>query len=305
MNNVLFTKIIFSRNLKDYKFIPKLTNENKEEIIKKIQEVFDGEMKTLTLNKLSQTDVKFLKDNRLLCDKSTFVLVDKKKNTALNLFAGEHISIVSTMYGFDITSYKHAKEKLDILTSKVSLAFSDEYGYLMSDITKIGAGLEIISYVYLDGIKAINKIDQVKLNMKKLGYNLSNTENNKIYTISTKCNLGKSEQEIFEDFEKVLLNLSNLEKESSKVLDISNHEEIVDKSYRTRAILESAYMMKYDELNELLSNIRIGKNLDIIDIKNKDLIELEKLVFNKGAEFIGKSELIELAERVKKIMKGE
>ena len=33
MNNILFSRLIFFRNLKDYKFVPKLTEEKQKEII--------------------------------------------------------------------------------------------------------------------------------------------------------------------------------------------------------------------------------------------------------------------------------
>ncbi|MBR2970132.1 MAG: hypothetical protein IKC49_03655 [Clostridia bacterium] len=119
------------------------------------------------------------------------------------------------------------------------------------------------------------------------------------------CNLGNSEQEILDEFNKVIDKLDDLEIESAKMLDINNHDEILDKSRRSLAILESAYLMTYEELDNIIMNIRMGKNLGQIDIDYSVLSKLDRLILDKNNEFTSKSELIDLANTARNILKGE
>ncbi|MFQ6752389.1 MAG: hypothetical protein ACLRFL_02340 [Clostridia bacterium] len=305
MNNIIFTKVKFYRNLKDYKFVPKLAVEQKEEIINKLKDFVGSKMSLVNINSADAEMINFLRNNRLLMVGTNNVLVSIKENMAMNLFSGEHIVLVSTGYGYDKSTFDRARDMINKLSNKTSMVYSDEYGYLMSDISKIGAGVEIECDICLNAIKSINKIDQVKQNMRKLGYNLKSTDRENVYTLSTSCNLGFSEQEIFDEFSKVVSKLNDLEIESAKMLDVANHDEIVDKSRRSLAILESAYLMTYEELDSIIMNIRMGKNLDLIDIDANKLSKLERLILDKTDEFTSKSELISLANTAREILKGE
>lgn len=305
MNNVIFTKVKFYRNLKDYKFVPKLSAEQKEEIINNLKSVIGSKMSISNINSADSEMIDFLRNNRLLLAGANNVFVSLKENMAINLFAGEHIGLVASGYGYDSKIFDRARAMINKLGDKISLSYSDEFGYLMSDITKIGAGVEMECDISLNAIKSINKIDQVKQNMRKLGYNLKSTDRAGIYTLSTMCNLGNSEQEILDEFNKVIDKLDDLEIESAKMLDINNHDEILDKSRRSLAILESAYLMTYEELDNIIMNIRMGKNLGQIDIDYSVLSKLDRLILDKNNEFTSKSELIDLANTARNILKGE
>ncbi|MBR2970133.1 MAG: hypothetical protein IKC49_03660 [Clostridia bacterium] len=172
MNNVIFTKVKFYRNLKDYKFVPKLSAEQKEEIINNLKSVIGSKMSISNINSADSEMIDFLRNNRLLLAGANNVFVSLKENMAINLFAGEHIGLVASGYGYDSKIFDRARAMINKLGDKISLSYSDEFGYLMSDITKIGAGVEMECDISLNAIKSINKIDQVKQNMRKLGYNL-------------------------------------------------------------------------------------------------------------------------------------
>ena len=302
MNNVLFTKVIISRNVKDYKFSPKLTQENKEEIVSKLNAVLNKKMSLIQLNSIDADTIARLKASRLLNSNATTMFLDGKNDLVINMFSGEHLNIVATGKGYDTKALDKAKELSDFLSTKINLSYTDEYGYLMSDISKIGAGIELSCDVCLDSIREINKIDQVKQNMRKLGYVLKSTKNKSIFTISTTCNLGFSEKEIFDEFGKIVAKLNELEIESAKMLDVSRHDELLDKARRSMAILDSAYLMSYEELSDILLNIRTGINLDLVNIDPKILMKLQTLVWDKNEDFVSQSELKQLAEKVRKIL---
>lgn len=269
MINVISTKVSLFRNLKEYKFTHKLTEENRQEIANKV--------------------------GKVLGDK-----IDAK----VVLFNGEHITFNKECLGFDKSIFETVLKISNLLKNKINLAYSDEYGYLTSDISKLGTGIKIESRISLSCLKEINKIEQVKSNVRKLRFDLRASEKENVYIISTICSLGYTENEIIEEFEKMLNRLQELEIESAKLLDVTNHDEIVDKVYRSLAICKSAYIMNYDELNLHLTNIRTGINLGIIDLNADTLKELQKLAIN-NSDIISKSELLILAKNARDLLKGD
>lgn len=303
MNNVLFTKVSFYRNLKDYKFVPKLTEEKQQEIIEKLTQILP-DFKFVDVAKIEEKTTKVLNKNFLLKTAKTLFL-DNKTAVVINLFDGEHIEICTTSLDCGKLAYKKVKEVADILANSISLAYADNYGYLMSDITKIGSGLKLTSEISLPCIENLGKIEQMKQNLRKLGYILTETKLNSVYSLTSMCNLGIKETEILEDFEKMLKKLQDIEIESAKMLDVGSHDEIMDKSLRSLAILKGAYLLTSDELNSLLTNIRTGLNLQMLDVDLNKINKLQVLAYNKNSDFISQSELKKLAEKVQEILKGE
>ena len=106
-------------------------------------------------------------------------------------------------------------------------------------------------------------------------------------------------------YEKILKNLQEIEVESAKMLAVGNHDEIMDKSLRSLAILKGAYLLTGGELNNLLTNIRTGLNLQMLDIDANKINKLQMLAYNKNLEFTSQTELKKLAEKVQEILKGE
>ena len=304
MNNVIFTKLSFYRNLKDYKFLPKLKTEEKNEIIEKVKTALGKKLSLIDLQQTDEKVIESLKKKGFIMPNVSNMFVGKGE-TAVLMFNGEHICISSSTVGFDKRILASAKEIVDLLFNKISMAYNDEYGFLMSDINKIGAGVIMESQIALVALESINKIDQVKQNVRKLGYILSATKQKGIYCLKTTCNLGSAENEIVEDFEKMLAKLQDLEIESAKMIDVSQHDELVDKSMRSVAILKSAYLLSPEELNNLLLNIRVGLNLGLVDFNEKKLQQIQELIVNNDKEIVSQSELRDLVENVRNILKGD
>ena len=305
MNNVLSTNVIIYRNLKDFKFEPKLTVENRQQIVEILTNTLKGKMSILNIQEADAGVVKHLKNSNLLLPNTINLFVSKNDDITVNLFNGEHISIVSSCVGFDEKVITKGLELNQFLSNKISFAFSDDFGYLMSDINKIGCGLKLESDIMLSAITKINKIEQVRQNVAKLGYSLRETKYPAVYTLSTKCNLGVSEKKICEDFKNTLIKLQELEVESVKMIDATNHDEMLDKASRSFAILNSAHLLTYEELYNIVVNLRMGLNLGIVNLETKTLNQLQKLVTNKLNDIVSQSEMKELAVKTKEILKGD
>lgn len=302
MNNVLSTKVKIYRNVKDHKFTCKLSENEKTEIVNKIASVFNDFQK-MDITNADESMFNYVKTCNLYAGDYPIMLLSKDECLAVNFFNSEHVTITATGIGFDSAVFERAETAVNKLSNRLSLSFTDDYGYLMSDLTKIGAGIELECDISLNAVYKLGKIEQVRQNVKKLGYRLNNTKMKNIYTLSTACNLGFSASEIYSEFSKIVEKVQNLEIESAKMLDLDNHDELLDNVSRSLAILKSAHMMRLDELCERINDIRLGVNIGIINLSNSKMQALNELTQAQRNEFVSKSELIELSDKVKSILK--
>ena len=304
MNNVIKTKVSIFRNIKDYKFVPKLDEKSMKEIL----DIVENNVKDMAKIKVSTLDnntLTYLMSNDLIFPNSQYVFAHKNKTVSINMFCGEHLVITSTCDGYKDNVVDGAIELSQALNNKISFAFSDEYGYLMSDVRKIGSGIKVEADIMLSALVTINKIEQVQQNVAKLGYSLKATKQPAVFTLSTTCNLGLKEKQVFDDFKNTLKKLQDLEIESVKMLDATEHDTLMDKTLRSLAILNNAYLMNYEELYNHIVNLRMGSNVGIVEIKSETINKLQKLIRKKSNDLVSASELKNLAKQAKEILKGE
>jgi len=300
MNSLITSKAVFYRNVKDYKFSHKLNSEQKQEIVIKLQQVLGDDYSLLNISSLDSNVINYLNENSLINKTTTTILLNKNQPICIDLFNGEHLSIVAT--GKDC--FNNTNKVADLIQNKIGLSYSDDYGYLMSNLNYIGAGVKLEYDMCLDAICGINKLEQVKQNVAMLGYNLNPTNVKNCFKISTKCSLGFSEAEIYDNFIKTITKLHELEVESVKMLDVASHDEILDNVSRSLAILNAAYIINVEELTRHIIILRTGLNLGVVDVEISKINKLQKLVINK-LNYSTKEDCIKLAQQVKAILKGE
>ncbi len=291
------------RNLKNYKFTNKLTDDKRQEIISKIDSSLDSELIKLDMLNLDPNMSEYINLHRLYTGNSNTMFLSKD-NVAIDLFAGEHMTITASSVGYDKSIIDKVRHLDEIIRNKIELSYNDTYGYLMSDLTKIGTGIKLECDIDLISLSTLNKIDQLRQNVRNLGYSLKKVDGS-VYTLSTICNLGFSETEIIDEFDKMVQKLQDLECESAKMLASSANDELLDKVMRSMAILKSAHLLETEELSEHLTNLRLGANLGFLNLKDSKINALQELIMKKNSQFASKSEHLELAKQVKNILKGE
>ena len=97
MNNVTFTRVKIFRNIKDFKFMRKLEQEKRDEIIKLVSTALKDKLAFMDNN----SDISQLIKYRLV-ENNSYVFKSKNGDVCVNLFAGEHITIISSDFGFNL-----------------------------------------------------------------------------------------------------------------------------------------------------------------------------------------------------------
>lgn len=301
MNNVICTNVKYFRNVKDYKFLPKLEEEKRKEIYDLVSKVVTKEMKFI--DQSNKEDFNKLYELNLILPNSKTIFADLKNDVILSLFEDEHIKINAGGLGYDEKIFTNAKKIENLIKDKINLTYSDEYGYLTSNLVLIGNGMRISSVLDLSSLKEMGKIDKVTQNVKNLGYILRHIGEN-LYELSTSCTLGFTESEVITEFGKMLNKVDDLENESLRLQDIQNHDEIIDRAHRSYGVLTNAYLLNVDELKKHVSNILRGINLDELKVDKNAVLKLYSLCRTK-TNFITKNDMKNLATTVQNILKGE
>ena len=94
----------------------------------------------------------------------------------------------------------------------------------------------------------------------------SNSDNNQnyIYEISNKQTLGITEKEIVKNLRVITETVMEQERQARKLL-AKDEIELEDEIFRSYGVLTNARKISYDEAVSLLSNVKLGVDLGILD----------------------------------------
>ena len=302
MNNVISTNVKYFRNVKDYKFLPKLDKEKQMAIYDIVVNAVNKEMKLIDQQSNPNCFDKLYELN-LITPKSKTLLSNLKSDVIISLFEDEHIVICAGCLGFDEKIFKNAKKVETLIRDKINLSYNDEYGYLTSNLSLIGNGIKISSVLDLSSLKEMGKIDIVIQNVRNLGFALRYLDEN-LYELSTSCTLGFTESEMIKEYTKMLAKLDELENESLNYLYPKFQDEIIDKACRSYGILSNAYLLNVDELKKHATNILRGVNLNTLKVDRNAVLKLYSLTRTKS-NFTTKDNMLTLASKVKEVLKGD
>ena len=156
---------------------------------------------------------------------------------------------------------------------------------MTSNPASLGTALEISLLVHLPALAISPDIADFIKNLSKVGcsvggYAGKNTEvTGNIFRVSSSRTLGKSEEEIVEEMNAICLNIGDEEEDARRKLIEKDRLGAKDNVYRSYGLLKYAKILSFDEALELLSILRLGLDLGIIDkIRDFDYFEIINMI---------------------------
>lgn len=291
---ILSSRIRIARNLKGVPFPDKLDVDKGREIIKKVEDAFYTSAHTsenFKSNYLWNNDEiqnyslieKHLISPKLISNsqKSGFIM-DKQETTNIMINEEDHIRIQCITSGANLEEAYDMADKVDnLLEEKIDFAFSEKLGYLTACPTNIGTGLRTSVMMHLPALIMNNQINDVMNALTQVGITIrglygegSDAEGN-MFQISNSLTLGLSEEDILNNLSAVVSQIINQENYSREKLYKTYKYELEDKMFRSVGILKSAVLLSSKESLKLLSNVRMGVEMGIINnVKLSDLNHL-------------------------------
>jgi len=219
-------------------------------------------------------------------------LVDKNKLTAITVNEDEHLKIECVMPGRNISNcYKEVLKVERGLEKKLSFSFNQNLGYLTSNPSLIGTGLKATIVVHVPSMVISTRIVEFIKNLNQIGFGVSSFfgEGSEIignlFSISNLITLGKNEESIMEEIAAIGKNIEEEEEEAKEELKSTENFSIEDSVYRSFGMIKYAKILSFEESLELLSILKFGLDLGIIDeVKKFDFYELINIISDSNIE---------------------
>lgn len=290
---VMTSRIRLARNLNNYKFPTKMTNEEALSLIRDTNNAINEDSSNLNykltyMKDLSDVEKNVLIERHLISpalaenkDKGAFLL-SPDNNTSIMINEEDHIRIQTLGLGMCINECWDQGNKLDdVLEGKLNFAFDRELGYITSCPTNIGTGMRASVMLHLPALSITNQIDKLMYAVSQLGvavrgvYGEGTKSMGHLYQISNQGTLGASELKLIDKITQIVDQIIDKEKNTRALLKKNNKEELEDEIYRAYGVLTNARSMSTDEAMKLISFVKLGKEIEIIEkVQNKDLYDL-------------------------------
>jgi len=278
---VLKSNIRFFRNLKGWVFAHRSSNKDRELLINKmVDKIKDEEhcsgCSIYWLSEISPVDRAVLFERNILADSAscdyTIILSPDQSNYFI-LGKIDHLEMVNMKSGFCAGEvYRLGKKIIKSLEKRLFFSCDDKHGYLTSNPHYSGAGMEIFATLHLPALIQTGRINEAIMELERKGLGMRSSWIDGYYEVYNKFCSGKQESEIFETAYDGFSRLISLEKESRINQYSSSRSLIEDRVWRSYGILLSARLMSLFEAFDLLSNLRLGISLGIINYLNiKDI----------------------------------
>lgn len=323
---VLTSKILLSRNFSNLPFPNKLNYIKGRESGKKIYKFLKNELmdEEITLYEVwnikeelsKQYLEKDLISEELLknSDKGAFILNDNE-TFSIMINEKDHIALQCISEGLNLEeAFSKATDIDDKIEKNLDYAFDETLGYLTSSPENIGTGLRASVVLHLPALTMSEEIKNISKNLSKMGMGIKglHLEGTKVhgnlYRIFNKISLGLTESNIINKLKEAILNTIAEENKFREILINKCRHELEDKVYRAYGILKHAVLLDSKETVDLLSNLRLGAELSIIDIKLRKIDNLFRLTSNASLQnYLGrvlddKESKYERAKLVKEIL---
>jgi len=291
------TRVRLARNVKEFRFAPKLEQQESEDLNRFLVRQFealrlDDKLSVLDIGSLDELERQLLMERHLIsrdhaaARRPSSVAINEPESVAVMINEEDHIRAQVFQSGFQLAEAFSRAERLDeAIMQHVPLAFSEEFGFLTSCPTNAGTGLRVSVMVHLPGLvwadeieKATNTAQKIHLAVRGL-YGEGSRALGDFYQVSNQVTLGRSEQQILDDVAAAVQRLLSWEREVREaLLNGEPRTRTLDRIYRSLGVLERARILTSEEALNCLSAVRFGvqqgqlEGLDVVSLNRALLL---------------------------------
>lgn len=276
---VMSCRVRLARNIAGFPFVNRASETQCNELLRTAKQVLlelpDKSMMWVDLAASTSRDRRLLVERHLISknmDESSApggcraVAISENEIFSVMVNEEDHLRMQILAPGLELESaLQRINELDDAIEKKVDYAFSPRWGYLTACPTNVGTGIRFSVMLHLPALKITNEIERVRraardLNLAVRGYYGEGSDSaGDFYQISNQVTLGKSEEELLEEFQdNIIPQIIDYEHEARRVLAQRNAALLDDRTHRAMAVLRSARLLGLEEAMKLLSRVRLG-----------------------------------------------
>jgi len=290
---VLSTRVRLARNLEDFPFPVRLDRDGKKQVSECVKNALsdytETELKFIDMEELSRGDAVSLAEKHLISPEFAYdstgraLLQSEDEEINIMLCEEDHIRIQVILPGLSQKEAFEKAEKIDkAIEQKLGYAFNDKLGYLTQCPTNLGTGMRASVMLHLPALVRKGAMRRLSSTVAKLGLTLRGAYSEgveaagDIFQLSNQVTLGISEEAALQNLGSIALQIITEEKQARAV--IINDSEFIDRIYRSKGILQSAYKLSSKELVGLTSLVLLGAEEKIIEAPMEKLASMNILL---------------------------
>lgn len=294
-NFVISSRVRLARNIEGHPFPNRMSSDEAKRLATEIKNNFFSansgmrdQYLDVVLSELNPEERLSLVERRLISEdllkhSAGRAIISRDESASIMINEEDHIRVQVMTSGFNIKqAYDEAVNITKIFEERLPVAFDNRYGFLTACPTNTGTGLRASVMMHLPAITERGQIRDLVANLQKLGFTVRGNfgENSRasgyLYQISNQITLGLSEEDLISDLEKAVLQTIELEEEARRLIYEHRPLETEDKVFRALGVLQSARILSSEEALRLISDIRLGVEMNILkDISQEQLNRLQ------------------------------
>ena len=286
---VLSTRVRLARNLNATPFPASMTPEQKKEVVREAAQAVQangaafGAFSLLSMAELPQREALSMAERHLIspefcrCEEGSALLLSEDESISIMVNEEDHFRIQVMRPGLELDEAYATADALDTaLDSQLHFAFDDRLGYLTQCPTNLGTGMRASIMLHLPALQEKGMLQQLANTVAKLGltirgmYGEGSKPEGAIYQLSNQVTLGISEQAAIENLKGIAAQIIREERSAREVL--CRNPRFEDRVWRSLGILCTARLLGHDEFMALISNLRVGLALHIIENTTLDVV---------------------------------
>lgn len=279
---VLSSRIRLARNLSEFPFQNRMSNEDRAVLATKVQraladfEVLEEQIRFTDISQMGEFERYAFVESHIASKE----FVSAPEHRLLGLGAGDGISIMVNeedhlriqllKNGLNLTSaYQIADQIDDALDQRLDYAFDEKLGFLTTCPTNLGTGLRASVMIHLPALEKSGLMWQLTSSINKLGLTIRGTYGEgshvlgALYQISNQITLGITESDALSNLESIVLQIIDNEKNARQAL-MENRMQMEDMIFRSYGVLQHARLISSKQFFEEISNVRLGVSMGLI-----------------------------------------
>jgi protein arginine kinase len=183
-------------------------------------------------------------------------------------------------------AFAHISAIDDRIESASEYAYSQRFGYLTACPSNVGTGIRVSVMLHLPALRISGELEKVRraakaMNLAVRGFYGEGSEAvGDLFQLSNQTTLGKTEETIIAEFEHAVIpQIIDYERLARRQLMEKRRAVIEDHVFRALGTLRSARLLKADEAMQLLSLVRLGVVVGLVnDVPLRTICTLVLLV---------------------------
>ncbi len=281
---VISTRIRLARNLADFPFVRRCTPADRIAIERIVRDGIDkvapwkDRITYVNVADIGQVDRQFLVERQLIsrelseADGARGVAIDNDETFSVMINEEDHLRLQVMHSGLDLrAAWDQINQIDDLLEEQVNFAFHEQLGYLTACPTNVGTGLRVSVMLHLPALVITRQIEKVFRSLQKISlavrglYGEGSQAMGDFYQISNQITLGRSEETLLAQVGDVVPVLIDYERRAREFLIKESQKDLHDRVSRAYGILCTAQTISSEETMHLLSSVRMGINLGLIE----------------------------------------